>query len=85
MWARVKTADGKEHPYGFGWQLGAANGHKRIHHGGAWQGFTSYIDRYPDDKLTVIVLTNLAPPRGNPGKIATGVAALYVAELVEKK
>jgi CubicO group peptidase (beta-lactamase class C family) len=85
MWTPVKTADGKEHPYGFGWMLGSVNGHKRIHHGGAWQGFTSYIDRYPDDKLTVIVLTNMAAPRANPGRIATAVVALYLPELGEKK
>jgi CubicO group peptidase (beta-lactamase class C family) len=85
MWTPVRTKDGKEHPYGFGWSLGERNGHKRIHHGGAWQGFTTYIDRYPDDRLTVIVLTNLAPPRSKPGVIAEGIAALQVPELAEKK
>lgn len=89
MWTPVKTADGKSHPYGFGWSLGEVNGHKRIHHGGAWQGFTSYIDRYADDKLTVIVLMNCAPARplsfgGNPGKVAEGIAALLVPELLSK-
>jgi CubicO group peptidase (beta-lactamase class C family) len=92
MWTKVKTADGKEHDYGFGWQLGARNGHKRVHHGGAWQGFTTYIDRYPDDGLTVIVLCNLAPPflsgvtpGGDPEKVASGVAALVVPELAATK
>lgn len=88
MWTKVKTSDGKEHDYGMGWQLGTRNGHKRIHHGGAWQGFTSYIDRYPDDKLTVIVLCNAAPGfgvGGNPGVIAAGVAARVVPELADKK
>jgi CubicO group peptidase (beta-lactamase class C family) len=87
MWTPARTNDGKATEYGFGWALGMVNGHKRIHHGGAWQGFTSYIDRYVDDKLTVIVLTNLAPgrPGGNPGKIAAGVAALYEPELASKK
>jgi len=47
-------------------------------------GFTSHIDRYPDDRLTAIVLTNLAPPRSNPGRVAFDVAALYVPELGEK-
>jgi CubicO group peptidase (beta-lactamase class C family) len=85
MWTPVKTKDGKEHGYGFGWSLGERNGHKRIHHGGAWQGFTTYIDRYPDDKLTVIVLTNLAPPQSKPEVIAEGLAALQVPELTKKK
>jgi len=84
MWTPVKTKDGKEHGYGFGWSLGERNGHKRIHHGGAWQGFTTYIDRYPEDKLTVIVLANLAPPQSKPGVIAEGIAALQVPELAKK-
>jgi CubicO group peptidase (beta-lactamase class C family) len=60
MWTPVKTTDGKSHPYGFGWAVQTAGGHKIVAHGGAWQGFMSAIVRYPDDKLTVIVLTNLA-------------------------
>lgn len=85
MWTPVKTKDGKAHEYGFGWALGERHGHKRIHHGGAWQGFTTYIDRYPDDKLTVIVLANLAPLRSRPVVIAEGVAAMIVPGLAEKK
>jgi CubicO group peptidase (beta-lactamase class C family) len=79
MWTPVKLADGKTHPYGFGWGLDEVNGHKVIEHGGAWQGFTSQISRYVDDKLTVIVLTNLAG--SEPGRIAAGVAGLYVPAL----
>lgn len=77
--------DGKAVDYGMGWQLTTRNGHKRTHHGGAWQGFTSYFDRYPDDKLTVIVLCNLAPPTAEPGAIATAVAAEFLPELAGKK
>ena len=85
MWTPVKLNGGKTHPYGFGWGIGEANKHKLIEHGGAWQGFTTHISRYVDDKLTVIVLTNLA--NGNPGVIAHKVAGFYVPELmpVERK
>ena len=79
MWSPVKLNSGKTHPYGFGWALGEVNGHRLREHGGAWQGFTTFIARYIDDKLTVIVLTNRAG--ANPGKIAKGVAGLYVPEL----
>jgi CubicO group peptidase (beta-lactamase class C family) len=85
MGTPARTSDGKEHPYGFGWQLVPVNGHKRIHHGGAWQGFTATIDRYVDDKLTVVVMMNLGAPNGNPGRVARGVAGLYVPELAAKK
>ncbi|MGH9732313.1 MAG: hypothetical protein ACRD4A_11470, partial [Candidatus Acidiferrales bacterium] len=46
-----------------------------------WQGFTNIISRYVNDKLTVIVLTNLDSAHSNPGKIAHGVAGLYVPAL----
>jgi hypothetical protein len=48
-----------------------------IAHGGAWQGFTCYIARYVDDRLTVVALTNLDSGHANPKKIVTGVAAIY--------
>lgn len=85
MWTPVKLNSGKTHPYGFGWALGEMRGRRIREHGGAWQGFTSFIARYIDDKLTVIVLTNLAG--ANPGRIAKGVAGLLVPELapVERK
>ena len=85
MWTPVKLNSGKTHPYGFAWGIGEANKHKLIEHGGAWQGFTTHISRYVDDKLTVIVLTNLAG--ANPGLIAHRVAGFYVPELkpVERK
>jgi len=79
MWTPVKLADGKTAPYGFGWQIGDTRGHRAIRHGGAWQGFTAYITRFVDKKLTVIVLTNLV---GGPAeRIAHRVAGLYEPEL----
>jgi CubicO group peptidase (beta-lactamase class C family) len=64
--------------YGFGWFMHKMNGHRLIEHGGAWQGFTDSICRYVDDKLTVIVLTNLDSAHSDPDKIAHGVAGIYV-------
>ncbi len=61
----------------------SVNGHKAFQHSGSWQGYNSYIARFPDDKLTVIVLTNLNP--SNPGLIAKDIAALYIPELSRQK
>lgn len=82
MWTPVKLNDGKTYPYGFAWSLNTIGTHRIIEHGGAWQGFTTHIARYPDDKLTVIVLDNLAGY--NPGKLAHRIAAVYNAELAEQ-
>ena len=79
MWTVFPLNDGKPNSgnYGFAWAIGKQNGHRVIEHGGAWQGFTTYIGRYVDDGLTVLVLTNLDSGHARPGKIGHEVAALY--------
>lgn len=79
MWTPVKLSSGKTQQYGFGWGFGEVRGHRIIEHGGAWQGFTSHIARYVDDKLTVIVLANRAG--ANPGAVAHGIAGISNPEL----
>jgi CubicO group peptidase (beta-lactamase class C family) len=81
MWTPVKLNDGKPNPagYGFGWRVGSVRGHPVIEHGGAWQGFTSNISRYVDDKLTVVALANLAG--AGPDVISHHVAGLYNSAL----
>jgi CubicO group peptidase (beta-lactamase class C family) len=80
MWTIAKLNNGlpNKSNYGFAWAIDQMNGHKVIEHGGAWQGFTTYIARYVDDKLTVVVLTNLDAEHASPGKIAHHVAGLYI-------
>jgi D-alanyl-D-alanine carboxypeptidase len=36
----------------------ALEGHTRLHHGGVVNGFAGHAAYYPDDDLTVVVLTN---------------------------
>lgn len=62
--------------YGLGWFLSERNGHRIVMHGGATG---TVIWRLPDDRLTVIVLTNLEMLAGGdaPG-LAKDIAALYV-------
>src|SRR5258705_11805836 len=55
------------------------SGHRMLEHGGAWQGFASYIARYPDDHLAVAVLSNRAG--ASVGYIAKRVAGLYLPAL----
>lgn len=83
MWTPVKLNDGKTSPYGFGWALGEVNKRRIIEHGGSWQGFKSFIARYPDTSLTVIVFANLA--QTNPATFAHGVAAIYDPALTPPK
>lgn len=87
IWTVYPLNDGKPNPagYGFGWFIVAQNGHQLIAHGGAWQGFTCNISRYPDDSLTVVVLTNLQAGHSHPDVIAHGVAGLVNPALTVPK
>lgn len=60
--------------YGYGWGIGNKFNHSVISHGGGINGFVTQISRYPDDKVTVIVLSNLQA--ASPGKIANDLAAI---------
>ena len=82
MWTPVKLNNGNTYPYGFGWSIGETGNHRLIEHGGAWQGFKSYIARYVDDKVTVVVFLNQI--QADPGRIAHGVAAIFNPEFAPK-
>ncbi len=62
MWTPAKLNDGKETPYGFGWRVGTQDSHRNIGHSGSTSGFSASIQRFPDDKLTVILLCNSDEP-----------------------
>jgi CubicO group peptidase (beta-lactamase class C family) len=78
MWTPVGLANGMTYPYGFGWEVAPIDGRRVVEHSGAWQGFTTQITRYVDDRFTVVVLTNLDSDHSKPDKIAREVAALYL-------
>ncbi len=79
MWTVAALRDGRPNSgnYGFGWFIESRNGHRVVEHEGQWQGFETQISRYVDDRLTVVVLTNLGS--AEPQKIADAVAAIYLA------
>ncbi len=45
--------------YGLGWFIESYRGKKRVHHGGAIDGFMTQVSMVPADNLGVVVLTNL--------------------------
>jgi CubicO group peptidase (beta-lactamase class C family) len=83
MWTPVKLNNGTSAPYGFGWRVARTDSdHAVLEHGGAWQGFASYIVRYPDDRLTVAVLCNRAGASAR--YIATRIAGFYIPALAPR-
>jgi hypothetical protein len=82
-WARVfepaRLNSGKTFPYGFGWGLEEVAGRRVQRHGGAWQGFRTFIARYLGDGLTVVALANLA--EADADRLVEGIAAIVNPEL----
>jgi len=77
MWTPVPLTGGGSSRYGFGLQLDSLDGHWRVHHGGSLPGFRAEMARFPDDSLTVIVLTN--SNGANPQQIAGEIARIYLS------
>jgi CubicO group peptidase (beta-lactamase class C family) len=52
---------GGAHDYGFGLIIDSLDGHARIQHGGDIFGFNCMLARFPDDGVTVAVMSNSLP------------------------
>jgi CubicO group peptidase (beta-lactamase class C family) len=76
MWSPMKMNDGSFHPYGFAWWVSPVAGHRRIGHTGETSGFETSFERFPDDHLSVIVLSNTGESM-RADSIAREIAPLY--------
>jgi CubicO group peptidase (beta-lactamase class C family) len=76
MWTAVETsyADAPIAGYGIGWTVDALDGRRRVWHSG---GGKATFMHYPDDGLTVIVLTNRVGHDVNA--LATTISKEYLA------
>ena len=76
VYLRMLTAgtlnNGDKVPYGFGLGLGEDRGLKTISHTGGWAGYRTIITNYPDEQLSIIILSNAADfdPTGYAQKVA---------------
>lgn len=80
MWAPGALVDkGSNYTisYGLGWFMSDYNGHPKVYHSGGMSAFTTDYLHFTNDKLTVIVLTNLGAV-SDPEKISRAVADMYV-------
>ena len=67
---------GKPVSYGFGWFLDPYDGHQRIWHTGSTMGFRTVIERFLDDHLTIIMLSNRTDL--DPEKLSLQVADILL-------
>lgn len=76
MWTPATLQDGTTSDYGFGWAISTHEGQRLVSHGGGLPGFSTYIARFVDAGITVILLTNRD---GLPsGTIAKSIADFYL-------
>ncbi|HEV2498090.1 MAG TPA: serine hydrolase [Terriglobia bacterium] len=68
--------DGKKINYAAGLVIGTYRGLRTVSHGGAWQGFRAEFERFPDQKVTLITLCNVA--NANPGAHTDKVADILL-------
>jgi CubicO group peptidase (beta-lactamase class C family) len=55
---RLSSDEVTDASYGYGWFIGERLNRKWTAHSGSIYGFTGVIERYPDDKVVIIVLSN---------------------------
>jgi D-alanyl-D-alanine carboxypeptidase len=70
--------DGTQVNYGFGWGLGRFHGLTFVAHGGETDGFAAQITRFPEQHLTVILLSN-CEQFTTPHVVANEIAGIYLA------
>ena len=76
MTTPLSLTDGSELSYGFGLGVGELEGHRKISHGGGINGFVTALARYPEDELSVVVLTNTEGPTA--GQLEQQIARLVL-------
>jgi len=67
-----KLSDGKNNNYAYGLVVAHNNGVRNISHDGGWASFATIISNYPDEKLSIILLSNSSgfDPYGNANAVA---------------
>jgi CubicO group peptidase (beta-lactamase class C family) len=76
MLTSATLASGDSTGYGLGISTDIYRGARLVGHGGADAGYRTYMGRFPDHDLTVVVLCNAAS--ANPSMLARSVADVYL-------
>jgi CubicO group peptidase (beta-lactamase class C family) len=74
--------NGKSCSYAFGLQNGSYKGLKTVSHSGAMAGYRTVITRFPDEKFTVIILSNRSD--ADPSSKGYQVAELFLKDRLDK-
>jgi len=69
--------------YAYGLGVETKFNRKMITHGGGINGFATFIARFPDEKVTIVVLRNADYGTPGPGRISQDLAAILFGEKYE--
>lgn len=78
LWTPVPLDDGSAYPGGMGWFIAHVRGKRVVFHTTGGPGFSGVIVRYLDDRLTIIILTNMGAHHTDVMKISAKVAEIYL-------
>lgn len=77
----MMTVDKNNYAYGLG--VNQQHNRKLVSHGGGINGFNTTLARFPEEKVTIVVLRNADHGVPNPGKISQDLAAIVFGEKYE--
>lgn len=83
-WTPGTLNDGRRTSYGYGWMTSTYRGLREVGHGGDITGYNTYVLLYPDEKFSVIVLSNtgMRPPGPLPpaGDLAHTISEIWLSD-----
>jgi len=78
MLTQGKLNNGEVLPYAFGLNISLYGGLRTISHGGSAVGYQAQYMQFPEQRLSIVILSNLS--NFNTGRIARKIADLYLAD-----
>jgi CubicO group peptidase (beta-lactamase class C family) len=78
---KVSGEENEQVHYGYGWLIDTQHNRKRIFHDGGVDGFHTHLAIFPDEQITVIVLSNLVT--SSVAKIGRDLTAILFGEAYE--
>ena len=78
MFARGRISNGEELSYALGLEFDSYRGLKTMGHGGSAVGYVAEFLQFPEQRFSVVILSNLSSFR--PGRLARQIADLYLAD-----
>ena len=69
--------------YGYGWHVYDVNGHMQYSHGGYLPGWNSYVFYYPEDTLSVVVLSNVE--HANPLEMCGSISRIFYMNKLDQR